>query len=146
MIVYIASDHAGFDTKSQIINSLNDSEFEIVDLGPSNSESVDYPDYAHLMSQKMKQHHDSKGVLICGSGIGMSIAANRHSHIRAALCYTPEAVELARQHNDANILCLGARLTDEKTLYECVKTFFSTEFEGGRHQRRVDKMTPKEYS
>lgn len=132
----IASDHAGFELKQVITQFLKDNNQEFIDLGCNNTDSVDYPDYAHKLASNLK----NKGILICGSGIGMSIAANRFSHIRAALCITPEMAKLSREHNDANVLVLGARITNQNTALECVKVFMNTEFKAGHHQIRVDKL------
>ena len=135
--IYIASDHAGFDLKSLLISSV--SGFEFVDLGTSSKESVDYPDYAKLVAESVKCN-DSYGILLCGSGIGISIAANRYGHIRAALCEDKERAKLARQHNDANVLVLAARFLEASDAIKIVKTFFATEFLAGRHQERVNKI------
>ncbi len=133
---FIASDHAGFDLKKQVLEKFDGG----VDLGPMNAASVDYPDFAHALAKIVLQKPGTKGILICGSGIGMSITANRHPGIRAALCYTPEAARLSRQHNDANVLCLGARMVDSPTCLKIVSEFFDTEFESGRHAKRVHKI------
>jgi ribose 5-phosphate isomerase B len=135
--IYIASDHAGFDLKSLLIASV--SGFEFVDLGTSSKASVDYPDYAKLVAESIKGN-DTYGILLCGSGIGISIAANRYSHIRAALCEDEERAKLARQHNDANVLVLAARFLEEGDAINIVETFFATEFLAGRHQDRVNKI------
>jgi ribose 5-phosphate isomerase B len=138
MKIFIASDHAGVELKQAVINYLKSLKHEVVNLGTDSADSVDYPDYANKLALELKQ--DDLGVLICGSGVGVSIAANRHKHIRAALCATTKTAELSRQHNNANVLCLGARVTDEKTALEIVQKFFTTSFEGGRHQKRVEKL------
>lgn len=135
----IASDHAGLNYKTAIQNKFNDIEW--VDLGTDNADSVDYPDFGKKLGQAIENGEIEKGIIICGSGIGISIAANRFPKVRAALCTTPEMARLSRQHNDANVLALGERIMDLKTAYECVQVFLDTEFEGGRHQRRVDKLT-----
>ena len=138
--IYLASDHAGIVLKDQISEHLEKSGHEIKDLGANGSESVDYPDYAARLAAAMQQDTDATGVLVCGSGIGISIAANRFAHIRAALVTDVTAARLARQHNDANVLALGERLTGIATALDCVDAFLATDFEGGRHQRRVDKL------
>lgn len=139
MKIAIGSDHAGVALKDFLVKNSNTEKF--VDFGTNSSDSVDYPDFAEKVSLAVKKGEAEIGVLICGSGIGMSIAANRHKEIRAALCLNEEMAKLSRQHNNANVLVLGARLTDEKTALSCLKTFLSTKFEGGRHQKRVDKLS-----
>ncbi len=114
--------------------------YSVLDLGTNGPDSVDYPDFAQALVEAMQQGRAEQGVLVCGTGIGMSIAANRHSGIRAALCHNAEAARLARQHNDANVLVLGARLIDLAAARECLQIFFTTLFEAGRHTRRVDKL------
>lgn len=141
-IIAIASDHAGVDLKKSIKQDIENAGHQVVDLGPTDTQSVDYPDFAHKLAQWMKDKPQSSGILICGSGIGMSIAANRHSHIRAALVCTPEQAALARQHNNANVLCLGARQLPEATARAATKTFLETAFDGGRHETRVKKINP----
>ncbi len=136
--LYIASDHAGFALKSFLIKAL--AEYNIIDLGCDSENSVDYPDFAKKLAKKIKNKSDL-GILICGSGIGISIAANRFKHIRAALCYNAKSAELSRLHNDANVICLGARLIANKTALAAVKIFFTTKFEGGRHVKRVAKLS-----
>lgn len=135
-MLLIASDHAGFELKQVITQFLKDNNYEFFDLGCNNTDAVDYPDYAYKLASKITD----KAILICGSGIGMSIAANRFSHIRAALCINPDMAKLARKHNDANVLVLGARITDQNIALECVKVFMNTEFKSGHHQIRVDKL------
>jgi ribose 5-phosphate isomerase B len=136
--VYIASDHAGFHFKNKLIQSLK--EYDWYDLGTDSDTSVDYPDYADKLAEKLKTEN-AFGLLICGSGQGMVMRANRHKHIRAALCWNEDVAELARAHNNANVLCLGARLIDENLAPQIVKKFISTPFEGGRHVRRVEKLS-----
>ena len=136
-LIFIASDHAGFDLKKQILSSI---KVNLIDLGADSKNSVDYPDYAKKLVSKINSNKNSKGILICGSGVGMSIAANRHGGIRAALCSDKTDVELARKHNDANILVLAGSLISVYQARQCVKMFFSTKFEGGRHRRRVNKL------
>jgi ribose 5-phosphate isomerase B len=138
--IAIACDHAGFGLKTHLRKTLEGFADSVIDLGTNSTDSVDYSDYANALAKVIASGKANMGVLICGSGIGISIAANRHKFIRAALCHNKETAMLARQHNDANVLCLGARVTDEKAAIECVKAFFSTEFEGGRHARRVEKL------
>lgn len=121
--------------------------FEIINLGTDSNESCDYPDFAHELARQVEQNPASFGILICGTGIGMSMAANRHAHIRAALCTTPEMAKLAREHNSANVLCLGARIVSEPVAIEIADAFFSTLSSGeNRHQRRVKKIEADAFS
>ena len=138
--IAIASDHAGVDLKARLDEHLRGLGHEVIDLGSATAASVDYPDYADTLAAAIGEQRAEQGVLICGSGIGISIAVNRHRHIRAALCHDGLSARLSRQHNDANVLVLGARLIGEDVARDCATTFFSTAFEGGRHQRRVDKL------
>tara|TARA_B100001123_G_C14722073_1_gene793499 strand:+ start:71 stop:502 length:432 start_codon:yes stop_codon:yes gene_type:complete len=138
--VVLASDHAGFKLKESIKKFLLKKRKKILDLGTKNSKSVDYPDFAHLLSKKMGSSRHQFGILVCGSGIGMDMAANKHKNIRAALCYNVRATKLSRQHNNANVMTIGARLTKKNVVLKCVSTFMKTPFEGGRHQRRVKKI------
>lgn len=131
MSIFVASDHAGFKLKEFL-----KSKFNLVDLGTNSEEPCDYPIFAGKLTARVKP--DDKGILICGSGIGMSIAANRNENIRAALCVNEEMAELARRHNDANVIVLGARIISNKVAQACIEKFLSTEFEGGRHQIRID--------
>ena len=141
--ILIASDHAGFNLKSTIISYLQDNNIPHTDFGcESESISVDYPDYANKLCQAFDEHNHF-GILICGSGVGVSIVANRHNNIRAALCRDEEIAKLARQHNDANVICLGARFIDEQKAISVIKTFLETQFENGRHQIRVEKLSNK---
>ena len=140
MIVSIASDHAGFELKEIIVSHLKALKIEVIDNGPINDESVDYPDFAKKVVEDLKESNANKGILVCGSGQGMAMSANKHAGIRAALCHNLEATKLARAHNDANILTLGARVLDQETAFQCVDTFFNTDFEGDRHQKRIDKI------
>ena len=135
----IASDHAGFEMKQRLIEALNQ-EFMFDDLGTYSQESVDYPDFAHKEANLIENKTYEKGILICGSGNGIAMTANKHAGIRAALCWTSEIAQLARQHNDANILVLPGRFISLDEAKICVKTFFNTNFEGGRHQTRVQKI------
>lgn len=138
--VAIASDHAGVDLKKILIPLIEELGHRPMDLGTNSTESVDYPDYADAVAKKILGGEAKWGVIICGSGIGISIAANRHKGIRAALCHSGLGAELSRRHNDANVLALGARLIGTEEAKECVRRFFATDFEGGRHQKRIDKM------
>jgi len=138
--IYLASDHAGFKLKKIIGNFLIRNGIKVMDLGPKNSNSVDYPDYAHLLSKKMKSCKENFGILICGSGIGMDMTANKHKNIRAALCYNVKSTLLSRKHNNANVMAIGSRLLNKKIALKCVKIFLKTDFEGGRHLRRVRKI------
>lgn len=136
--IVIASDHAGYPLKPQIVNYLKSLKYDVSDLGvDTDAVSVDYPLKAEELAHKMHSDTTARGILVCGSGIGMCIAANRYPFIRAALVYQPQAAELARRHNDANVLCLGARMTDFNTAQSLVDTFLTTPFDGGRHEKRV---------
>lgn len=139
--ILIASDHAGFALKEKIKDYFMNIEW--ADLGTHSEDRVDYPDFANIVALKMKEDVSSRAILICGSGQGMAIRANKFSHIRAALCYNKEITELSRQHNDANILCLGERFIKPEEAIELVKVFLNTEFEGGRHEARVKKLGDK---
>ena len=139
MKIYIGSDHAGFDLKEQIKKHFKE-QFEFVDMGTNSSESVDYPDFAHAVAEEVLKETDGVGVLMCGTGNGMAMTANKHAGIRAALCWSPEISALAKQHNNANILVLPARFITTDKAVETVKAFFDAAFEGGRHQRRIDKI------
>ena len=138
--VVLASEHAGFKLKDSIKKFLVKKRKKILDLGTNNMESVDYPDFAHLLSKKMKKKNNQMGILICGSGIGMDMAANKHKNIRAALCYNIKSTKLSRLHNNANVMAIGARLTKKNLALKCVSTFMLTPFEGGRHNKRVKKI------
>tara|TARA_B100001142_G_scaffold282155_1_gene294364 strand:+ start:432 stop:851 length:420 start_codon:yes stop_codon:yes gene_type:complete len=139
MKITIGSDHAGVEYKSKIIEFLNNEGHEVLDVGAFGQESVDYPDYAHLVAQEVSVGADY-GVLVCGSGNGVSMAANKHKNIRAAVCWNKEISILARQHNDANIISLPARFVSLKKSIELIKAFLKEPFEGGRHLRRVEKI------
>jgi ribose 5-phosphate isomerase B len=141
-IVAIAADHAGVDLKAQLKKELQALGYEALDLGTHSTDSVDYPDFAHMLAKTMKDGKAGVGVLICGSGIGISIAANRHTHIRAALCHSALEAKLSRQHNNANVLALGARIIGIEVAKDTLRAFLKTEFEGGRHEKRVTKMNP----
>ena len=138
--ILIASDHGGFSLKESLKTYLQQKGFEVVDYGTNSPDSVNYPDYAKLLAQGIKDNTAKKGILICTSGIGMSIAANRYSFIRAALVHEPEEAHLSRAHNDANVLVLGAKFVTSETAQKCVDEFLDTEFEGGRHCVRVDAL------
>lgn len=138
--IAIASDHAGFELKEAVKKHL-EGKAEIIDLGTNAVDSVDYPDFGFAVAKAIEAGKTMQGIVICGSGIGISIAANRNQAVRAALCMNPEMAKLARLHNDANVLALGARLIDQKTAFECVDMFLNTKFEGGRHQGRVEKLS-----
>lgn len=139
--IAIASDHGGVALKDILKASLSEWGYTALDLGSHGEASVDYPDFGDAVAQAIAEGKADRGVIICGSGIGISIAANRHKHIRAALCTHGLMATLARQHNDANVLALGARLTGVDVAKECLKIFLHTNYEGGRHQRRIDKMS-----
>lgn len=139
MKVVIASDHAGFELKEMVKKEFS-SHFDFEDLGTYSTESVDYPDFAHPLASKVAEDPSLFGILICGTGNGMIMTANKHADVRAGLCWSPEIAALARQHNNANVLAMPARFISPETAFEIVKTFFNTEFEGGRHQRRVEKI------
>jgi len=138
--IIIASDHAGFHLKETIKIFLIKRKKKVLDLGTNNTKSVDYPVYAHLLSEKIKKNNKQFGILVCGSGTGMYMAANRHKNVRAALCYSVKATKLSRLHNNANVMTLGARLTNKNVALRCVDTFIKTNFEGGRHLRRIKKI------
>ena len=139
--VILASDHAGFKLKEVIKKFLIKKRKKVLDLGTKNDNSVDYPDYAHLLSKKMKKSKNQLGILICGTGIGMSMAANKHKNIRAALCYDIKSAKLSREHNNANVMTIGARLTKKNIALKCVTTFLKTNFDGDRrHLRRIKKI------
>ncbi len=137
--IFIASDHAGYNLKQRIISKYSKSK-KIIDLGPNNKNSVDYPDFAKKLSKKVASNKESFGILICGSGTGMAIAANKMKNIRAALCYSKKNTKLSRLHNNANIITLGERLIDKNKAFSLINIFLSTKFEGGRHLRRVKKI------
>ena len=138
--IAIASDHAGFALKEILKAELAQLGFRVLDLGPDSEASVDYPDFANALAAALGKGEAKRGVLICGSGIGISIAANRHRHIRAALVHDGLGARLCREHNDANVLALGARLIGVDVAKDCLKVFLTTDFAGGRHQNRVAKL------
>jgi ribose 5-phosphate isomerase B len=139
--VAIAADHGGFELKSILVPELRALGFTVLDLGTTNGDAVDYPDMAERLTAAMREGRATRGVLICGSGIGMSIAVNRHRELRGALVHDALTARLARQHNDANVLVLGGRLLGPELAKDCLKTFFTTGFDGGRHARRVAKLS-----
>ncbi len=139
--ILIAADHGGYELKEEIKNFVfKNHNIHWIDLGAYSTESVDYPEYGYKVADAIKNGQADKAIIICGTGIGISIAANRHSHIRAALCTSPEMAKLTREHNDANVLALGARIISKETAIECVQVFLDTPFEGGRHERRVNQL------
>ena len=138
--IFISSDHAGFNLKEQIKKKFS-KKFLFQDLGTDNSKkSVNYPDYAHKLSKKVSNNINNIGILVCGSGMGMSMAANKHKKIRAAVCYSVKNAKLSRLHNNANIITLGSRLIKKNTAFKCIHVFMNTKFEGGRHKKRVKKI------
>ena len=138
--IFISSDHAGFNLKEQIKKKFS-KKFLFQDMGTNNSNtSVNYPDYAHKLSKKVSNNSKNIGILVCGSGMGMAMAANKHKKIRAAVCYSVKNAKLSRLHNNANIITLGSRLTNKNTAFKCVEVFVKTKFEGGRHRKRVKKI------
>ena len=138
--IFISSDHAGFRLKEDIKKHLKSIKLNFKDLGPVNDNSVDYPDYAHKVARKVKINKNNVGILVCGSGMGMNIAANKHKNIRAAQCFNLKSTKLSRLHNDANIITLGSRLLTQKNALSCVGVFLNTNFEGGRHSKRIKKI------
>ena len=138
--VCIASDHAGFDLKEKIKNFLINKYVSIIDLGPFERKSVDYPEYAKKLAYRIKAKKSDVGILVCGSGTGMAISANKIKNIRAAVCYNQKSTRLSRQHNNANIIALGARLTKKSMSLKLVELFLKTKFEGGRHLKRIKKI------
>jgi ribose 5-phosphate isomerase B len=138
--IIIANDHAGFNAKTNLIHVIKELGFIIDDLGCDDASSVDYPDYANKLALAMKNEPNTIGILICGSGIGMSIAANRYQHVRAALCCSTQFAKMARSHNDANVLVLAARFTEPAEMKNIFNTFIETEFAGGKHLLRVHKI------
>jgi len=143
-MIAIASDHAGVSLKTDVCRLLQSLDIEVEDLGPQDTSSVDYPDYAHLLARAVSDGRIERGILVCGTGIGMSMAANRHPGVRAALCHDAYTAEMARRHNDANILCIGARAIGGGVAEQVVQIFAETAFEGDRHQRRVSKIEREE--
>ncbi len=140
MKIAIGCDHAAFDEKNNLITYLENKNFLVKDFGCFSNDSVDYPDYARLVAKEIQNNNYNFGILICGSGIGISIAANRHKGIRAALCTSEFHAEMSRKHNNANIIALGARITPIAEMFSIISKFLDTEFEGGRHQNRIEKI------
>ena len=138
--ICISSDHAGYKIKEYIKTLLYKNKISLIDLGPYNDKSVDYPDYAKKVAKRIKGKKSDFGILVCGSGIGMAISANKIRGVRAAVCYNKTSTYLCRSHNNANILCIGARLTKKNNIGKIVSVFLKTKFEGGRHQRRIKKI------
>jgi len=141
MKIAIGSDHAGFDYKTTIVEFLKELGHEVSDLGPATADSVDYPDYAHPVASSVENQENELGILICGSANGVAITANKHQGIRAAIAWQNEIAALARQHNNANVLCIPARFIDLELAKKITNTFITTEFEGGRHATRVNKIS-----
>lgn len=139
--IAVASDHAGFPLKNDLADFLREKGFEVLDLGTDGAASVDYPDFAFEMARALKDGKAARGVLVCGTGLGISIAANRYPWVRAALCHDVTTARLCREHNDANVIALGGRLLGVELARDCLETFLATEFGGDRHARRVGKMT-----
>jgi len=137
--IFIASDHAGYNLKKFIVSKLAKTK-KVLDLGPNSKDSVDYPDYAKKLSKKVAFNKGSFGILVCGSGMGMAITANKTKNIRAALCYSVNNTKLSRLHNNANIITLGARLINKNKAFNLIRVFLKTKFEGGRHLRRIRKI------
>ena len=138
--IFISSDNAGFKLKEAIKSYLSNKKLSFTDMGPYNDSRVDYPDFAHKVAKKVKLNKNNVGILICGSGMGMNIAANKHKNIRAAQCFNLKSTKLSRLHNDANIITLGSRLLTKKNALSCVGIFLDTKFEGGRHSKRIKKI------
>lgn len=141
-MIAIASDHAGLELKAFLVEVLTAAGQPLTDLGPGDADSVDYPDFAHLVATEVASGRARLGVLVCGTGIGMAMAANRHPGVRAALCHDAYTAEMARRHNHANVLCLGARVLGHGVAEQVLRVFVATPFDGGRHQRRVAKIEP----
>ena len=139
--IALAADHAGYEEKEKLKKTLDELGISYEDFGTVSTDSVDYPDYARKVGEAVAKGEAEQGLLVCGSGTGMAIAANKVPGVRAAVAWNPEIAKLARQHNNANVLSIGARVTPENEIPGIVKAFFETEFEGGRHERRVEKMT-----
>lgn len=138
----MGSDHAGFDLKEQLERALQERGYDVSDRGTHDEASTDYPDYAHPVARAVVEGQADLGILVCGTGIGMAMAANRHRGVRAAVCSEPFSARMARAHNDANVLCIGARVVGAGLALEMLEAFLTTDFEGGRHDRRVDKIDP----
>jgi ribose 5-phosphate isomerase B len=142
--ILIASDHAGFELKEKLERALGDMGFDVHDLGTNSTASTDYADYAHPLAQQVSHGDVKRGVLLCGTGLGISYTANRYPHVRAAVAWNPEIAKLAREHNDANVLVVPARFVSEEQGVAILKTWLETPFEGGRHSRRVEKIETKD--
>ncbi len=140
-VIALAADHGGVELKDALMQDLAEQGYDVLDLGTNGSESVDYPDYAQAMAAALADGKAGRGVLVCGSGIGISMAVNRYGHVRAALCHDGLTARLARAHNDANVLVLGGRIIGIETARDCLDQFLTTDFEGGRHSRRVNKFS-----
>ena len=138
--IFVSSDHAGFALKKKVLNFLKKKKLSFQDLGPFSDKSVDYPLYAHKLAKNVKKNKRNVGILICGSGTGMNIAANKHRNIRAAQCFSMKSTKLSRLHNDANVITLGSRLISKNNALKYISVFLNTKFEGGRHLRRVKKI------
>ena len=138
--IFISSDHAGYKLKEEIKSLLSKKKISFLDIGPHNDNRVDYPDFAHKVARRVNANKNNIGILVCGSGMGMNIAANRHKNIRAAQCFNLKSTKLSRLHNDANIITLGSRLLSKKLALSCVIAFLNTKFEGGRHLKRIKKI------
>ena len=138
--IFISSDHAGFKLKETIKDYLENKKIKFEDLGPKDDSSVDYPDFAHKVARKVKSNKSNVGILVCGSGTGMNIAANKHKNIRAAQCFNLKSTKLSRLHNDANIITLGSRLLKKKNVMNMINIFLKTKFDGGRHAKRIKKI------
>lgn len=138
--IAIGSDHAGFELKQELCKYLTEKGFQMHDMGPESADSVDYPDFAHKVASSVEAGNTQLGILICGSGNGVCITANKHHGVRAALAWAPELASLARQHNNANIVCLPARFISQETAFAIADAYLESEFEGGRHQNRVNKI------
>ena len=138
--IAIASDHAGYDLKTTLAQELAEMGYEVLDLGTDGPQSVDYPDFGSALAEVVRTGEVERGILICGTGIGISMAANRHPGVRAAVCWDETSARLAREHNDADVLALGARLLGIEVAKDCLRTFLSTDFAGGRHAGRVAKL------
>jgi len=140
MKIAIGGDHAGFNYKSRLVEFLKSEGHNVTDFGPSSHNSVDYPDHVHPLAESIQKKENQLGILICGSANGVAITANKHPNVRAAICWNNDLSALARQHNDANIVCIAARFLAYEYAESIVNTFLTTEFEGGRHQNRIDKI------
>ena len=138
--IFISSDHAGYKLKEEIKRHLKRKKLYFEDMGPNNSQKVDYPDYAHKVAKKVRLNKKNVGILVCGSGTGMNIVANKHKKIRAAQCFNLKSTKLSRLHNDANVITLGSRLISKKNALKFISVFLNTKFDGGRHLKRIKKI------